>query len=165
MKYFNNKSDWPLQPEPWIKFSLSRRHTQCNVNKTRLWVIQIQPRVVSSGLHGSHLQYEDHAHDHGVHVVFAQLFAQSWTHGLQGLQILFENLLAHVTQNLWCVSIHIELHPASVRLLCHAKLLVTNLCDRERGEGTWKILQTLNQNTRKRMTLTLLTALLSIYSI
>ncbi len=101
--------------------------------------MQIQPRVVSSGLHGSHLQHEDHAHDHGVDVVFAQLFAQSWTHGIQGLQILFENLLAHVTQNLWRVSIHIELHPASVRPLRHAKLLVTILCDRERGEYTWKM--------------------------
>lgn len=70
----------------------------------------------------TYLKHKHHACYHGVHVVLAQLFAEGRTHGGQGLQVLLQDLFAHVGQHLWGVSLQVELHPAPMSLLCHTVL-------------------------------------------
>lgn len=71
----------------------------------------------------THLKHKHHASDHGVHVVLAQLFAEGRAHGSQGLQILLQDLFAHVGQHLRGVALQVELHPVPMSLFCHTKLL------------------------------------------
>lgn len=66
-----------------------------------------------------HLKHKDHSHNHGVHVVLAQLFAEGWAHGGQSLQVLLQDLFAQVAQHLRSVSLKVEFHPAPMSLLCH----------------------------------------------
>lgn len=75
----------------------------------------------------TYLKHEHHASDHGVHVVFAQLFAEGRAHGSQSFQILLQDFFAHVAQHLGGVTLQVELHPGAMSLFCHAELLEARL--------------------------------------
>lgn len=97
----------------------------------------------------THLKYKDHACDHGVHVVLAQLFAESRAHCGQGIQILLQNLFPHIGQHLRGVSLQVELHPAPMSLFCHTELLKAGLWIGQKfwgvgGEGWCQQLECLN---------------------
>lgn len=68
-------------------------HTKTDEQHTKLLRVQIKK-------YDPYLKDKHHACNHGVHVILAHLFAQSSAHGSQGLQILPQDLFAHVGQHL-----------------------------------------------------------------
>lgn len=83
----------------------------------------------------THLKHKHHACNHGVQVVLAQLFAEGRAHGSKGLQILLQDLFAHVGQHLRSVALQVELHPAPMSLFCNTELLKACLWISDKWEG------------------------------